>query len=284
MFNSVSYKSAVVALMFGLTGHVSIGIAAEGKDPATSEKAEAEVKLTPVETLIFDTNHMNNVAGGQTLKYSFERKGALGDDFSDTVALKVTQGDSGKGKTVNMAFFTGERQKPYPEFSNAKANPLLIVFFNKDAWYLARRIKAKGVANYLRNRIIDGLHQVKSIEATTCSFDGKDVPAQLITFAPFSKDENRHHLVHYQALQYNVVLADDVPGGVCSISSVVPNQKEGVPEHYVNRLKKQGMQQLAAEAEKVNMVKGKGVPVVTETLTFVGVVKTEQASVIKQEG
>lgn len=281
MLNSGLFKPVALVIAAGVFGFASIANAAESKDPAAATQDEATIKLTPVETLIFDTEHMKNVNAGQTLKYTFERKGQLGDDFTDTVDLRVVQGDASSGKTVDLQFFTGSRYKPYPNFSNVTANPLLTVFFNKDAWYLARRIKAKGTANYLRNRILDGLHKVKSIADASCSYDGKEVPGKSVTFAPFEQDKNKHHLVHYHAIEYTIVLANDVPGGVCSISSVIPDQKEGVPDHYVTRLKKQGMRELASEAEKVNIAKGKGEPIVTETLTFVDVVKTAQASVEK---
>ncbi len=282
MLNSGLFKPAALLLAVGVFGFAPVATphatAAESKDPAAVNQAEGKIELTPVEKLIFDTEHMKNASAGQTLKYSFERKGQLGDDFTDTVELRVRKGDQSSGKTVDLEFFTGSRRKPYPDFSNVTANPLLTVFFNKDAWYLARRIKAKGTANYLRNRILDGLHEVKSIKDATCSYGGKDVPAKSITFAPFAQDKNKHHLVHYHAIEYTILLASDVPGGLCSITSVIPDQKEGVPDHYVARLKKQGMRELAGEADKVNLAKGKGLPILTETLSFVDVVKSAQAN------
>lgn len=278
---------APLGIVFLLGGPMSALAAEDGKAKAETAKkvpGEAEmIKLTPAEALIFEMNHMSNVPNGKMLKYEFERKGQLGDDFSDTVTLQVSKGESTDAKTVVTEFFTGERRRPYPTFSYVKANPLLTVFFNKDAWSLARRIKAKGTANYLRNRIIDGVHQVKKLEEASCEVDGKSEPAKSLTFSPFLEDKNRHHLVHYHALTYRVVISEAVPGGLCLIESVIPAQKEGVPDHYIARLKKQGMRDLASEAIKVNKVKDSGAAVITERLKFVGMADGKQAHADKVE-
>lgn len=232
---------------------------------------EDTVKLNEAETLVFETNHMLNTKAGLVLNYKFVREGKLGDDFSDSVKLKVEGGAKATVKKVEMEFFTGERRRPYPSFSYVEANPLITVFFNRDAWSLARRIKAKGTANYLRNRILDGFGNVKTMEDVSCDVNGRSYPAKLIKFQPFIKDENAHHLVHYAGVEYKLILSTEVPGGICSLQSIIPDPKEAIPDYYVAKLKKQGMRDLASEAAKVNKIMGDGAPVVTETLSFISV-------------
>ncbi|GJM02253.1 MAG: hypothetical protein DHS20C08_07540 [Rhodomicrobium sp.] len=259
-------------------------LAAEEKTPAAKEAKSETVEFNEAEMLVFETNHMKTAKPGQTLAYNFERVSKLGDGFTDSVELLVNKGEGAGEKQVELQFFTGERRRPYPSFGHVEANPLLTVFFNKDAWGLARRIKAKGTANYLRNRIIDGFHDVKKIEEATCEVNGAKVPGKLIRFQPFASDKNAHHLVHYHAIEYRITLSPDVPGGVCSIQSVIADQKDGVPDYYIARLKKQGMRDLASEAAKVNKSKGDGEPIIVETLSYVGVSDSSKAGLIKKEG
>ncbi len=239
---------------------------------------KGQVKLTKIEQLIFDTPHMVNVPPGQTLYYQFERKSSLGDAYSDRIELIISQGEEVGNRSVAFEFFTGQRKRPYPPLSYVTSNPLLTIYFNKDAWDLSRRIKAKGVVNYLRNRILDAVGQVREVEQTTCSYNGKQLPAQKISFEPFIKDENRHHLVHYAAIRYEITLAKDIPGEVCQIQSIVPYPSEKVPEHFIRKIKKSGMLSLAQVAQKGNEMGKTQTPLIVETMRFEKMEPTKQAA------
>ena len=229
---------------------------------------ETQTKLNTIERLIFDTPHMGNVPPGQTLFYKFDRHSLLDDSYSDQVELIVSKGNGAGDRSVAFEFFKGERKRPYPSLGYITSNPLLTVYFNKDAWDLSRRIKAKGVVNYLRNRIINAIGKVKEAEQSSCAYNGKQVPAQKVAFEPFIKDENRHHLIHYAAIRYEITLAKDVPGQVCEIKSIVPYPTEKVPEHFLTKIKKSGMLSLAQEAQKVNQLTKTQSPLIVETLRF----------------
>lgn len=244
---------------------------------AEEEKTNADGKThgyNAAETLIFDLSHMDNVSFGQTLKYNFERKGVFGDDFKDTIELVVSKGDGDKNKSVAFNFFNGKHNRPYPAFGFVSANPLLTLYFNKDAWDLSRKIKAKGTANYLRNRIIDGIGKVKKIGKSVCSYQGQDYPAQVISFEPYKGDKNSHHLVHYALIKYELTLSKDIPGGLCKIKSVVPQHVGGVPQHFRDKIKRAGMSLLTKEADVATSLKDVKKPLVVEMLTFDSVRQT----------
>jgi len=264
-----------VLFVFGVFVGLSPLVAADSetkKSPQDNEKLEP---LTPVQVLVFDEPHMSNVKPGQTLAYVFERKSLLKDGYSDVIDLKVTAGDKPDVRTVEFDFFRNERRRPYPSMGYVSSNPLLTIYFNKDAWDLARRIKAKGVVNYLRNRILDGLAKGGEISQSTCSYQGKDVPAKKIVFEPFAKDKNKHHLVYYSAIRYELTLAPSVPGGVCEIISSVPYPTEKIPDHFLAKLKKSGMLSLAKEAEQVNKLEKTDQPLIVERVRFDKVFATE---------
>ena len=148
------------------------------------------------------------------------------------------------------------------------SNPLLVLYFNKDVWDLARRIKARGVANYLRNRILDGMSRAKEITKGVCVLDGREVPGQRIAFEPYGADENRHHLVHYSWIRYEIVLSEAVPGALCEIRTVVPYPDEKTPAHFLAKLRKSGMFSLAEEVERVNKLTKTSAPLFVERLVF----------------
>lgn len=264
-----------VLCLFGAFFGVSPLIAAEVETKKSPQEDGKMQPLSPVQVLVFEEPHMANVQPGQTLSYIFERKSQLKDGFSDLIDLKVAAAEKPDLRTVSFDFFRNERRRPYPTMGYVSSNPLLTVYFNKDAWDLARRIKAKGVVNYLRNRILDGLAKGGEITDTTCSYQGNDVSAKKIVFEPFAKDKNKHHLVYYSAIRYELILAPTVPGGVCEITSIVPFPSEKTPEHFLSKLKKSGMLSLANEAEGVNKLEKSDQPLIVETVRFNKVSATE---------
>ncbi len=269
-----------VVIGSGFTGYSGFagGQQAIAAAKAADKTADKKLKpLTEVQTLLFDTPHMVNISPGKTVRYSFSRKSQLGDGFEDHIDLVVSAGETDKVRNVAFDFFQGERRLPYPALSYVTANPLLTIYFNKDAWALARRIKAKGVANYLRNRILDGLAGVKSTKPTKCIYEGQEIEGEMIVFAPFAKDENRHHLVHYSGIEYQIVLSNDIPGGVCEIRSSVPFPSEKAPAHFINEMKKSGMLSLAGETEKVNQLTTNTDSLIIEVMRFDGVAETKGA-------
>jgi hypothetical protein len=256
---------------FVLGGVVVSASAVSSKD---GKNEEASHDYNEAEKLIFGLPHMDNVKFGQTLKYNFERSGVFGDDFKDIIELSVSKGKGENNKSVSFKFFTGSKNRPYPDFGFVSANPLITLYFNKDAWDLSRKIKAKGTANYLRNRIIDGVGKVKTLEKTTCAYQGKEYPAEVLTFEPYKGDQNSHHLVHYAWISYELTIAKDLPGGLCKIKSIVPQHVGGVPDHFREKIRKAGMTQLSKEADLATSLKDVKKPLIVETLTFDSVRQT----------
>ena len=269
--NFQRFLFGVFLSVFVLSGTSLSIMAASSKD---EKKGEGSYQYNEPERLVFGLSHMDNVQFGQTLKYNFERQGVFGDNFKDTIELIVSKGEGEANKSVAFKFFSGAKNRPYPDFGFVSANPLITLYFNKDAWDLARKIKAKGTANYLRNRIIAGLSKVKVIEKTVCTYQGREYPAQVIRFEPYKGDENSHHLVHYALISYELTIAKDLPGGLCQIKSVVPQHVGGVPDYIRDKIRKAGMVQLATEADLVTSLKEVKKPLIVEVLRFDGVRQT----------
>ena len=73
-----------------------------------SPAVNAQDRISAAETLLFETDHLKNVAPGTTLSYAFSKTGSAEAGANDTVELRVRAFDGAKGAAV--ACFSGERR------------------------------------------------------------------------------------------------------------------------------------------------------------------------------
>src|ERR1700682_2711223 len=82
--------------------------------------ASSQDRISAAETLLFQTDHLRNVAPPATLSYAFRKTGSAESGFDDTVELRVRA--AGGAKRVSVAFFTGERKIAFSEVTGAEGN------------------------------------------------------------------------------------------------------------------------------------------------------------------
>ena len=95
-----------------------------------SSGLSAQDSISAAETLLFQTDHLKNVAPAATLFYEFRKTGSGEAGFDDTVELRVRAADG--GKRVSVAFFTHARKIDFPEVKSPEGNPLLLYFLERD--------------------------------------------------------------------------------------------------------------------------------------------------------
>src|SRR4249919_3396640 len=78
-----------------------------------SPGAGAQDQISAAEKLLFQTDHVRNVAPPSTLLYEFRKSGSAEPGFDDTVAIRIRTADG--VKRVSVAFFTNERKMEFPE-------------------------------------------------------------------------------------------------------------------------------------------------------------------------
>jgi len=189
---------------------LAIGLAASG--------AGAQDRVSAAETLLFQTDHLKNVAPPATLSYAFRKTGSAEAGFDDAVELRVR--GRGGAKRVSVEFFTAERRIAFPEVSGAEGNPVLLCFLERDIREMERLTGGK--SGYFRRAIRLALARSATVAPTRLSFAGRQLAAREITVTPYAEDPLKDRFGKYAAKTYVFTLSAAVPGGVYSMRAFVP--------------------------------------------------------------
>jgi hypothetical protein len=190
---------------------LAIGLASPG--------ASAQDPISAAETLLFQTDHLKNVAPATTLFYAFSRTGSAQSGFDDAVQLRI-RAVNGE-KRVSVEFFTGERNIAFPEVTGAEGNPILLCFLERDIREMERLTGGK--SGYFRRAIRLALARSASVARTKLSFAGRELAAREVTIAPYADDPLKDRIGKYASKTYVFTLSTTVPGGVQSVRSFVPS-------------------------------------------------------------
>ena len=201
---------------------LAIWAAAAGLAPSA---ASAQERISAAETLLFQTDHLKNVAPPAALSYAFTKTGSAESGFDDTVRLRVRSVDG--AKRVSVAFFTGERKVAFPEVTGAEGNPVLLCFLERDIHEMQRLTGGK--SGYFRKAIRLALARSANVARTRVSYAGRESAAREVTIAPYVDDPLRDRIGKYASKTYVFTLSAAVPGGVYSVRSFVPS-RDGTTE------------------------------------------------------
>jgi hypothetical protein len=181
--------------------------------------ASAQERISAAETLLFQTDHLKNVAPAATLTYAFRKTGSAETGFDDTVELRVRA--VGGAKDVSVAFFTGERKIAFPEVTRAEGNPVLLCFLERDIREMERLTGGK--SGYFRRAIRLALARSANVERTKLSFAGRELAAREVTITPYADDALKERIGKYASKTYVFTLSAAVPGGIHSVRTFVPS-------------------------------------------------------------
>ena len=187
--------------------------------------ASAQERISAAETLLFQTDHLKNVAPPAALSYAFTKTGSAESGFDDTVRLRVRSVDG--AKRVSVAFFTGERKVAFPEVTGAEGNPVLLCFLERDIREMQRLTGGK--SGYFRKAIRLALARSAKVATTRVSYAGRESAAREVTITPYADDPLRDRIGKYASKTYVFTLSAAVPGGVYSVRSFVPS-RDGTTE------------------------------------------------------
>ena len=198
-----------IALLRG--AFIAIGLAT----PA----AGAQDTVSAAEKLLFQTDHLKNVAPPATLSYAFRKAGSEETGFDDTVGLRVRALNG--AKQASVTFLSAERRTACPEVTRAEGNPVLLCFLERDIREMQRLTGGK--SGYFRRAIRLALARSARVARTRLSFGGRELAAHEITVIPYAEDPLRDRIGKYATKTYVFTLSAEVPGGVHSVRSFVPS-------------------------------------------------------------
>ena len=150
---------------------------------ALAAQAGAAQPVSPAETLLFQTNHLQNVQAPLTLTYAMRKEGSLEPGFADEVKVVLAAGPVAGTPSVTMRFLSGSRQRAAPDADNPQGNPALLGFLERDIAEMARL--TGGAGNYFRKRIRLALAESAPVRPRRFSYAGKTVEGSEVSIAPY---------------------------------------------------------------------------------------------------
>lgn len=182
-------------------------------------------EISVAEKLLFQANHLHNVASAQVLRYSFVHKERAGPGFSDQVQVDVGARGSNGSAAVSSRFLTGERQVALAPVEGALGNPALLGFLERDISEMKRM--TGGSTSYFRKRIRLALAETASVEPVVVSYAGRQLKGRKIVIQPYLHDPMQEKMRKYLAKKYVFILSDEIPGSLYQIRSTVPGEQQG---------------------------------------------------------
>lgn len=180
--------------------------------------ASAQDRISEAETLLFQTDHLKNVAPPATLSYAFSKSGSAEPGFDDTVELRLRTREG--AKYASVAFLSAERKTACPEVTGAEGNPVLLCFLERDIREMERL--TGGRSGYFRRAIRLALARSAKVARTRVSAAGRELAAREITVTPYAEDPLKDRIGKYASKTYVFTLSAAVPGGLYSVRAFVP--------------------------------------------------------------
>jgi len=188
--------------------HLTCALAVLAALVAHPAAAEA---ISAAETLLFQTNHLQNVQAPATLTYAFHKEGSAAPGFDDEVRLVLADGKP----TATLQFLTGPRQVAAPPVDNPEGNPVLLGFLEHDIAEMQRL--TGGSRNYFRKRIRLALAESAEVRPRQFTYAGKQMNGREIVIRPYQNDPMHARFEPYVGKRYTFVVSPQVPGGVYQV-------------------------------------------------------------------
>lgn len=180
--------------------------------------AEAQ-PISEAENALFLTDHLATVPDTRVLRYTFRRSGTLDAGLDDTIEVEVVE-SAGK-RAFETRCMTGSKKLELPAVEDAKGNPALLCFLERDIREMERITGGKKW--FFQKRIRLALAEGPELKPIKVMVDGKEIPAKEIRITPYAKDSLRYKFEKYADKYYVFRLSDRVPGGILEVDAVIPD-------------------------------------------------------------
>src|SRR5437899_1859590 len=188
---------------------VCVGICVIAAQMATAQD------ISPAETLLFQTNHLQNIHEPVALTYAYKKVSNVEPGFDDEVHVDVTKINPDGSTSVSMRFLSGSRKLEIPEVGNSQGNPALLGFLERDIAEMKRL--TGGSTSYFRKRIRLALADAAQVRRVIFTYKGKQVEGQEVSVQPYLNDPLHERFEKYVSKSYVFVISNQVSGGVYQI-------------------------------------------------------------------
>lgn len=190
--------------------------------------AFADDRQSDAEKLLFETDHLKKFTKPAKLHYSFVKSGTLEENFQDNVEISIDKIMPDGSKNITVEFLSGSNKINFPPVEEAKGNPVLLYFLERDIREMKRL--TGGHPPYFRKRIRIALADHADVHPVKFIFDGKEVGGKEIKIVPYVNDQLKERFGKHVGKYYLFTFSDKIPGEVYQLRSVTPDNWSGGPE------------------------------------------------------
>lgn len=198
----------------------TIGMAAYAGAEGTSQ----EEPISEANTVLFLSDHLADIRQPTVLRYDFRKSGTLEEGFVDTVDVNVGAPKANGGKDVRLRYFTGNRARQFPSVPDAKGNPILLLFLQRDVSEMQRL--TEGNWRYFQRVIKQALADAAQVKPVEFEFRGQPVQGTEIRITPYLNDTHAE-LDQFKAKYYVFTLSEAIPGHIYQLRAVTPDKPGG---------------------------------------------------------
>ncbi len=199
-----------------------ITLAFADTQPSEEQKEQVGNGYSEAQELLFSTPHLDNIKNEAALYYDFHQHGANTLSFNDEIILTITGISERGGKDLEVSFLSGENNRPYSDIKDFHANPLLMFFLQWDVEKMDSGSKV--THHYFRHLLRQAFLTNADSEEIKIDFEGRSETAHKVFFQPLVQQQDDDLYKDYPQKYYEFVVSDAVPGGIYSISTLIPSK------------------------------------------------------------
>ncbi|MDD9864638.1 MAG: hypothetical protein OXU54_08710 [Gammaproteobacteria bacterium] len=237
---------------------LSLGMATTGVAGVSGQESQTQIgrmgdpvgvaredhRFSEAETLLWLSDHMENVRQPVRLNYRFRKSGSYEEGFEDFVRLDVLQLHKDGSKTLDIDFFSSERRQNPMYASNlrrVRGNPVLGLFLQGDMYEMERL--TEGSWRHFQRRMKFAF-AAATVEKIRLQYEGDEVEAQRIFIRPYSEDSKRDRYEMLADKSYEFVFSDRVPGKLYQVNSVIAASEPGAEPLIAETLVFSGVEEI----------------------------------------
>ncbi|NML45575.1 hypothetical protein HHL11_17615 [Ramlibacter sp. G-1-2-2] len=187
---------------------------------ASAAAQDPAVAPSEAERLLFLQEHLANVSRPRVLRFRYEEDAPGKARVSDAAVFTLRMREGGPCCDVHGEYLSGAMAVNLPDFTAARANPVVLYFLEGEVRRLER--STGGQAAHFRRQLRIALAETAAVSDSSIQWDAQARPARTVRVVPFARDPFRARFADQADIEYAFVLSDAVPGGVYQMSATLP--------------------------------------------------------------
>ena len=181
----------------------------------------AAKEFSGINNELFDKAHLKNIMVPGTLHYQYKKTSFIDGNREDTVDVLVSNIRNTGRKDTHFAFFTGKHHRPYVARENQRGNSVFVLYLEFDIHELERL--TGGSWAYFQRKIRWSFAKGATKKDVDIDYQGNTIKGVQYTIRPFIDDPKNSRYALYAGKYYMFTLAEDIPGEIYQIRTVVPD-------------------------------------------------------------